>query len=163
MKQVLDQTVVKDLLSYNQQTGVFTWNVTLNGNAKKGEVAGCVTSKGYVNVSILGRQYKAHRVAWLYVYGAWPTGLIDHIDGKRSNNAILNLRDVTQKINSQNIKLHQKRNKSGFLGVVKNRSVWQAKIVANGERFYLGVFGTPEEAHSAYIQAKRALHQGNTL
>lgn len=106
----------------------------------------------------------AHRLAWLYVYGEWPQHGLDHINGVRLDNRISNLRDVPQTINLENQRKAKGLTKSGFLGVERTRGgKWAARIVANGKRYGLGVFATPEAAHSAYVTAKRKLHEGCTI
>lgn len=106
----------------------------------------------------------AHRLAWLYVYGEWPNGDIDHIDGDRLNNRIANLRDVSRRVNLENQRRPKACNKSGFLGVKTFRDQrFQARIQVRGVQLHLGTFDTPHEAHAAYVAAKRNLHQGCTL
>lgn len=126
-----------------------------------GTNAGCAV-RGRVVVRIEGVGYLAHRLAWKYCYGDWPKGIIDHIDGNALNNAITNLRDATYKINSQNQKVANRRNKVGLLGVSaqsRGRRGYRARI--DGK--YIGIFPTPEEAHAAYLEVKRKSHEGNTL
>ena len=126
-----------------------------------GDSAGCAI-RGRVVVRIEGVGYLAHRLAWKYCYGDWPKGIIDHIDGSALNNAITNLRDATYKVNGQNKKTATRRSKVGLLGVSPQsggRCGYRARIDGN----YIGLFATPEEAHEAYLQAKRKLHEGNTL
>ena len=110
------------------------------------------------------REYSAHRLAWLYVHGAWPTGQIDHINGDRGDNRISNLRDVTPALNTQNQRRAARSNKSsGLLGVTANRGRWLAQISIGGKSRNLGRYATPEEAHAVYVAAKRVLHAGCTL
>ena len=115
---------------------------------------------GYVVVFFNGKIYKAHRLIWAIVHGELPKGHIDHINGNRSDNRIQNLRVVTQQQNSHNQQNINKRNKSGFRGVCWNRksSKWQASISVNSKTIYIGVFSTPENAHLAYLDAKKVYH-----
>ena len=99
----------------------------------------------------------------MYVNGSWPIGEIDHVNGDRGDNRIANLRDVDHKTNSQNERRARAINTSGFLGVSKQGNKWQASIRHGGKQLYLGLFAAKEEAHSAYLAAKRLLHAGNTL
>lgn len=155
---------LRDAISYDPNTGELRWKRTVNGRwGKAGDLCGGLDAKGYRALALHGRQYKAHRVAWALHHGVWPTGLIDHIDHNRSNNAILNLRDATQAINSQNLSRAQTRNRSGLLGVYPHRKRWGARIMANGKRMFLGTFDSPDAAHVAYLVAKRQHHEGNTL
>jgi hypothetical protein len=156
----MDATELRRLLSYDPETGVFTWRVTEkrghNGNGfsiKSGTVAGS-TSQSYVRIGALGRNYLAHRLAFLYMTGEWPNGVVDHIDGNSQNNAWSNLRVANQSQNVANGKL-AKNNKSGFKGVYRHNQTgrYVALIHANGKKHHLGCFATPEEAHAAYMDA----------
>jgi len=111
-------------------------------------------------ISILGKLYCAHRLAWLYVHGKWPDRHIDHINGKPDDNRISNLRDVSVSVNMQNRTRAQSNNKSGLLGVSKVQNGWTATIGKNKKRIHLGTFPSPELASSVYIKAKRYLHEG---
>lgn len=102
----------------------------------------------------------AHRLAWLYMTGEWPRQEIDHIDGDRANNKWLNLRDVDHATNMQNRRVAQSNNVGGFLGV--SRRAESIHIAYVGTK-YIGSFRTPEEAHAAYVQRKRAAHDGCTI
>lgn len=129
-----------------------------------GRRVGCVVRDGYLKIHLDHQAVMGHRLAWLMVHGEWPKGQIDHIDGNKLNNAIANLRVVEPKINKQNRRAPQSNNKSGFLGVFPERGRWSASIGLGDKRCKrLGSFDTPEAAHSAYLSAKRRLHEGNTL
>lgn len=144
-----------EALSYDPQTGAFTWRST-------GKVAGFTAKDGYRQITLDYRRLPAHRLAWVYQHGAWPTGEIDHVNGKRADNRIANLREVTRRGNSHNIPPGgQRPNKSGFPGVVFHRASggrWRAQITVAGKSHYLGIYATPEEASAAYVAAKRRLH-----
>lgn len=150
------------LLDYDPATGHFTRKVGRQG-AGQGERAGCLRFGGYIQIGIDGRKYRAHRLAWLYVTGEWPKGEIDHINGDPADNRILNLRDVPNIVNQQNRSRPMKRNVTGFLGVSAWKGRYKAAIHAAGRDRHLGTFDTPEEAHAAYVGAKRVLHEGSTL
>ena len=114
----------------------------------------------------MAKRFSAHRLAWLYVTGDWPVGVIDHINGDRTDNRFENLRDVTQKTNSENLRGPQKRTASRFLGVHAQRrksTRFLAQIVTDGKLKHLGSFSTPEPAHEAYLAATRRLHEGCTI
>jgi hypothetical protein len=162
MKSTTAETL-RGLLDYEPETGVFRWQVTRGRLAKAGAVAGTVNSRGYIRIMVNGTTFMAHRLAWLHTYGAWPKQQIDHINGDRANNRIANLRDVSQSTNQQNQLRAQKNNTSGFLGVSwhKANKRWGAKIWANGQRLFLGLFDTADEAHAAYLAAKLQLHPGD--
>lgn len=157
---MITQEQLCDLLDYNDMTGDFTWKKSPSRNVKKNSVAGSVTKTGYMAIKVLGNSYLAHRLAWLYVYGKWPKENIDHVDTNRTNNAIANLREATAIENGQNRQRHQVNNATGLLGVfrLKDRKNWRAQIKVNRKQIYLGVFETAQEAHQAYLTAKRNMH-----
>lgn len=160
----IDSTLLKQLLKYDPETGVFTWINDMGRRVKAGKEAGCLHHKGYVQIRINGKSYLAHRLAWLYVYGEWPEYGIDHINGFKTENHISNLRQADQSQNSQNLK--RSRGSSGFLGVsidIDRKNRWKASIKLNGKTTHLGWFKSPEQAHEAYVAAKRAMHPFGTL
>ena len=92
--ETLTQEYLKSILDYDLDTGIFTWKINKAKRTKIGDIAGW-SYNGYREIEINDKKYKAHRLAWLYVYGEMPNKLIDHIDGNRSNNKISNLREAT--------------------------------------------------------------------
>lgn len=150
---------LKSQLSYDQETGLLTWNVTRN-RVKKGQPAGN-KHLGYIRVKLNGRNYAAHRLAWLFTTGEWPKNEIDHINGIRDDNRFCNLREATHSQNLQNC-VNRRGNKHGLRGIAKQTESnrWVAVITSNGIKHYLGTFRTPEEAHEAYLQAV-PIHHGN--
>lgn len=155
---------LRELLHYNPGTGEFTRLVQTCGRALVGDIAGTDHVRGYRRIRVENVSHMAHRLAWLHVHGEWPAGLIDHIDGNPGNNRIGNLRVVNSSLNQQNQrKAHSHNNKSGLLGVQANNNKWSANIRVNGKRIYLGTFPTAEEAHAAYLEAKRRMHATCTI
>jgi hypothetical protein len=149
---------VRQALKYDAGTGVFTWRIGRQG-AAAGSVAGCVDIYGYRIIGMDRRGYRAHRLAWLYAYGHWPTAEIDHIDGDRLNNRIANLREATRSENQRNVGV-TRSNTSGFKGVYwypRDRK-WQAKIMLGGKSKHLGLFDSPDLAHAAYCEAAGRIH-----
>ena len=147
-------------LHYDISTGLFTWAVSGRG-IKKGCIAGSITAEGYWQIKAGFQVYRAHRLAWFIVYGAWPDGEIDHINGDRKDNRIANLRVVDRAGNSQNRRVAHIDNKStGLLGSTWNKQhkCYQAKIQADKVRHHLGYFSNPLEAHKVYMEAKDHLH-----
>ncbi len=160
---MITQDRLRELLCYDQETGVFQWLVS-RGRARAGSIAGSADSYGYLQTKIFGRIYLNHRLAWLYAHGEWPDEQIDHINGCRYDNRLANLRKVSASINQQNQRKARLDNKSGFLGVGRIGKRWQARISYPGSKdTYLGLFDTPELAHAAYLEAKRRLHPGGTI
>jgi hypothetical protein len=151
---------LQELLSYDPETGIFTWLTQRQGGAKKGTASGGKKLNGYINIKLYGKDYLAHRLAWLYVYGELPESFLDHINEIKDDNKISNLRLATRQENYHNISKPQKNNKSGLLGVCRTNcgKKWRANICLNGKIKYLGVFNTAEEASEAYLKAKRELH-----
>lgn len=157
---MLTQELLKFLLHYDPETGIFTRIVqnTTGGSGWKHK-------DGYIYLCISGKTYSSHRIAWLYITGKFPTYDIDHINGIKHDNRFSNLRDVPTSLNMQNELRVRKNNQSGFMGVHfrKDRNKWIATIRINGKPKRLGSFATPEEAEAAYINGKRIFHEGFTL
>ncbi len=139
-------------LKYTPEDGKVWWVKHPRRLTANGKEAGNFRRDGYRKLKFYGKQYLAHRVAWLLHHGSWPVGDIDHIDGNPANNKLSNLRDVPHRINIQNRKAATSKNKTGFLGVVKRRNKFAAHIHRNGKQIYLGLFLTAELAHQAYKQ-----------
>lgn len=154
---------LRTMLAYNKDTGIFTWITRPAKAVHIGDVAGSPDKFGYVTIGFKKKVYKAHRLAWLYSYGIWPDGLIDHINGRKDDNRLCNLRVVAADGNSQNVRRPNRRNKSGFLGVIWFQNKWRASITINYKTHWLGDYSTPEEAHAAYLKAKREHHQACTV
>lgn len=147
---------VRELLDYNPDTGDFHWKPRPAGHKRK---------SGYVSIHIDGCEIKAHQLAWFLTTGEWPETLIDHINGDPSDNRISNLRDGTAKLNAENMRRAAARSRSKLLGVTwhEKNAKWQAEISVSGKKHYLGTYDTPEEAHQAYLEAKRRMHEGCTI
>ena len=155
---MIDARQLRELVHYAPDTGAFTWAKT-RPRCRKGAAAGCRTPYGYVVVRVGGGLYMAHRLAWLYQTGAWPNAFIDHIDGDRGNNQFTNLRQATVAENAQNTKKAHRDSKTGFLGVTQRRDgKYVASISTQGKTIFLGAHVTPEDAHAAYLSAKRKMH-----
>ena len=152
---LLTQQQLKKFIDYNSQTGLFTWKVNRGGATKKNNIAGCVASDKYIVLTLFEKQYKAHRLAWLYVYGVFPSGNIDHINGNKQDNRIDNLRDVSHAKNSQNLSL-DKRNKSGKTGVCWHivSKKWIVNISVNKKAIHLGYFISLEDAIKKRLEAE---------
>lgn len=149
----ITQAKLKDVVDYDPETGVFTWKVRLSSRVKVGQRAGSAHGGGYIEIGIFNRNYLAHRLAWLYVYGELPRK-VDHEDGDKTNNRIRNLRKCSSTQNMANRKVSSS-SKSGLKGVSwsKSNRKWVAFIQVGGKTTYLGGFDTPELAHAAYCKA----------
>ena len=163
------QQELQTKFSYNPETGVFALRKT-RGKRQAGDEPGGLSPQGYRQISINGRTYGAHKLAWLYVYGVWHSGDIDHINHKRDDNRICNLRDVDRSLNLLNVR-PDKAGSSGHRGVClishKKRGAkrWRAYIGAAGKNQHLGNFYTIEEAIAARTQAlaKRIAPQPSSI
>ena len=157
MRSDLTQERLQFLLSYDPETGEFKFLVS-RGGRMSGSVAGYIQRDGYSKIRIDNYGHVAHRLAWLYVTGAFPTGELDHINGVRSDNRFSNLRDVSHTENQRNCGLAS-NNTSGYRGVCFHKQMqrWMARVHVNDKKIYLGLFDTPEDAHAAYAIAAAEL------
>lgn len=148
---------LKQALDYDPAPGVFRWKIRGQGRKPPiGSVAGHTSAYGYWIIGIDGQAYKAHHLAWYYVYGAWPAGEMDHRDGVKHNNSIDNLRLATQSQNNAN-RPRYRNNKSGFKGAHFQNGKWRSHIRLNRRSMYIGSYDTPEEAHAAYVAKAKEL------
>jgi hypothetical protein len=157
---ILTQERLKELLRYDPDTGIFTNLVSRQGlRAGAGSVAGTKNNLGYIVIQIEGKKVHAHRLAWFYVHGVWPTKQIDHINRKRDDNRLVNLRDVTASENIHNSS-HRSISVSGVRNVVwhKRNKKWQAQIMVNNEYKYLGLYDDLAEAQQVAERASQAFH-----
>lgn len=154
----LTQSELQETLSYDPETGLFHWKKPRK-KVVVGAVAGTTDKNGYRVIKLQQRLYFAHRLAWLYVYGRWPDGLIDHRDHDPGNNRISNLRECNNSQNQQNRRGADRTSKTGVLGVSPQVNMFIATICAEGRQIYLGHFQTVEEASFAYQEAKKAYHR----
>ena len=153
---MIDHTELLRTLDYTPETGEFRWRA---GQHYVGRVAGSKAKSGYVAIQIHGQLYYAHRLAWMYVTGAWPKADIDHINGDRSDNRLSNLREASRSQNNANQKLGG-RNSSGYRGVSFHKASrkWNAQIHHNSRRIHLGLFESAEAAHTAYLSAASTIY-----
>lgn len=149
-----------EVLDYNPLTGIFTWKINTGKKQLAGKQAGTIDPKGYVAISIDGEKFRGHRLAWFYVYGVWPTKIIDHENGKHADNRVKNLRDIAQKGNTENRHKVRSDNKLQIQGVRFREDIgkYKARIRVNGVEEHIGYFDTPEQAREAYLIKKRQVH-----
>ena len=143
----MTQEQLKQHVTYDSTTGLF---IRLKYKAGKGFEH--INDQGYIIAFLEGTKYRAHHLAWLYVYGVLPKGQIDHINGNRTDNRIKNLREVTNQDNSKNSKLYS-TNKTGYVGVGLLNGKYRAFITINYKSYHLGMFDTLEEAIAARATA----------
>lgn len=154
---------LREFLNYDPETGALFWrerpasskadrifNATHAGNRAYEE-----QHRGYTRISLMGKRYKTHRVAWALHYGEWPEDQIDHINGVRSDNRIKNLRPATNRQNAMNMK-RPDTNMSGVMGVNwdKTKRKWVASICVEGKRICLGHFDLFADAVSVRKEAE---------
>lgn len=161
---MITQELLKSLLHYDPETGIFKWAAARPWIVVGREV-GSVGRRGHVQINIYRKAYKAHRLAWLYMYGESPTKDLDHINGIKTDNRIANLREATRSENMQNVYAPCGNSKSGIRGVMwyKQTHKWHAQLSLNDKKIHIGFFNTKEEARDAYIAAKKRLHPFSTL
>jgi len=145
---------LQELLHYDPATGVFTRSEAALKRYRTKRPLGTIDDKGYLRIKIDGRSYRAQRLAWLWMTGAWPVADIDHRDLNRANNCWENLREATDSQNKANMRARSD-NKSGFKGVSwdKAKQKWIAQIEHYGKGIKLGRFDCRAAAHFAYIIA----------
>lgn len=143
---------LRELLTYDCETGDIKWKVRRSGSRGIGAIAGHACQDGYVRIEIENRSYLAHRVAWAIHFGRWPAAYLDHIDGKRDNNAIHNLREATA---TENRRYRASRNSTGFRGVSRRGKRFVASITVDGRTIHLGSFRLAEAAYEEYCHAAR--------
>ncbi len=160
---------LRELLTYDPATGTFRWKVRRSRGALAGAVAGQLNA-GYRYIRIDQRAYAAHRLAFLYMTSAWPGPQVDHINGAKDDNRWCNLRSAHAGLNNQNRRGPTSLSTSGYLGVCIDRTAlrnghkpYLATIGVAGRSHRLGHYATPEEAHAAYLGAKRRLHEFGTI
>lgn len=148
---LITQSDLKELLNYDCKTGIFTWSKNRRGVIVN-KPLGTDNGYGYLRITVLGKSYYAHRLAWLYVHGEMPKEQIDHINCNKSDNRICNLREVTAKENQHYKKNAQKNSKSKVLGVSwhSKANKWQVHFMNK----YVGIFNSIQDATIAYKKAK---------
>lgn len=155
----LTQSRLLEVVSYSQETGLFTRKIRTCNKVKVGDMPNCLNSEGYIHFRVYGQLHKAHRLAWLAVTGRPPVGQIDHINGDRKDNRFCNLREVTNSQNQQNRRNARKDNKSStHMGVGHYKGKWRSRIQIDKKSVWLGLFDTEADAVEAYKKAKSEMH-----
>jgi len=151
---------LREVLSYNPATGEWMWLVGLARRAAAGTIAGCRNRDGYWLIGVDCQLYLAHRLAWLWMTGTWPTEQIDHIDMDKSNNKWDNIRIATPSQNGANVQART-NNTSGSKGICidKRRHTYNARIMKKGKRHHLGSYIDLSSAIQAYRIAATELFE----
>jgi hypothetical protein len=162
----LDHAKLVEHVGYDEETGKLFWK--LKGKKRTpGKELGSKHCNGYRRAGIFGMEFLLHRLVWFYIYGAWPKGDIDHINGVKTDNRKCNLRDIAHQFNAQNRRKPQIKNSSGYLGVSRcshGSSKFRARIrLPEGGEYLIGTFDSPKDAHEAYLEVKRKIHEGCTI
>ena len=158
---MLTQAYLKTLLNYNADTGIFTW--LASGKGREASLrAGRKNTKDYIRITIEGVVYSAHRLAWLYMTGDWPSVQIDHKNLIKSDNRWSNIRLATKAQNQLNKTKISKKCASPYKGVTQYKNAsgkcWKAECRLNGKKIYLGSFYSEEDAAVAYNQYASNIH-----
>lgn len=154
---MITQEYLKSILNYDPETGIFTNKVFRAPHGVKGASTGSKDTYGHLQIKIKGKLYRAHRLAWLYVYGSHPEGEIDHKNRIKDDNRIINLRECDARDNRRNTEV-RKRNRLGVKGVDLRGRRYRAQIDTGKKKIHLGLFNTLEEAKLAYNEAAKKYH-----
>lgn len=170
-------TLLRLLLDYNPETGKLFWkprkpwmfrpanrrtadHICANWNSKYAgaEAYTSTNNSGYRQGGFLGYRILSHKVIWAIINGRYPDGDIDHINGDRADNRIVNLRSVSRQENLRN-QCRRIDNKSGYVGVhwSIDEQVWVAQVCVNGRPIHLGRYSDLEHAVVARKAADRVL------
>lgn len=155
---------LKELLEFydtylvvNPETGKFYWKPR-NQNLFKSRAAylgwntqyagtEAITSlnKGYLRSQICSRHHYGHRIMWITQKREIPI-FVDHENGITTDNKLLNLQNVTPKINGMNKKIPI-NNSSGLIGIKQLKSgKWKSRIKIDGKDINLGLYDDIEDA-----------------
>lgn len=150
---------VRSLIKYDPETGSLSWLIR-RGSAQAGKAINTMSTDGYIVVGINRKRYQAHRVAWAIHHGDWPNSDIDHINGNRADNRIVNLRLCDDSQNQCNVSKKSGSFTSSYKGVGfhKGSKKWRARIRMRNKRVELGYFDTQEQAYAAYCEASKNYH-----
>jgi hypothetical protein len=159
---------VCNLVRYDSETGLL-YRTAFTPGTRRGRDLGEIKCKpnanGYFVIHVAGKRVYAHRLAWLLHYGCWPNASLDHINGNKADNRILNLRICDAATNQQNIRAAKSGSMTGLLGVSmdKESGKFMAQITHNRKNIHLGRFESADLAHAAYLGAKRAIHKACSI
>lgn len=164
----LTQDVVRELFTYDPTAGGLYWRGWTGrwgATQGAGRRFGSIGPRGYRAGGIRSHTVKEHRLVWLYIHGAWPVGVIDHINGDKSDNRVENLRDVPQAVNTQNRKGAGRLSNTGVLGVTQYKPGRYGAYASlgSGAIWLGGGHSTAEAAEEVRLAFVREHYEGNTL
>jgi hypothetical protein len=150
-----------ELFDYDKSTGLFTRKVSVRKD-RIGTIAGAANGFGHIQIRVDGTLFMAHRLAWMWMYGEWPSTNIDHVNGIPNDNRISNLRLATPKENQENVKLRIDSS-TGCRGVNWNKAErkWVSRVQHYKERIVVGKFDSLFEAVCAVKSARNSLYTHN--
>lgn len=154
-RQPLTQARLKEVLHYDPETGCWTRLVAFH-RRRLGPGAGSIFDSGYRYVRLDGKAYRSARLAWFYMHGEWPVGMMDHLNGDRDDDRLINLRVVSVRENTQNKRIHREGRLYGC-SFHKPLQKWKAAIQVDKVVKHLGYFATEREAHECYLAAVASL------
>lgn len=140
----MTQTLLKEIINYNPQTGLFTWKIDLSSRKREGRLSSNSLEKGYPKITIFTKTYFAHHLVFLYMKGTIPNE-VDHVNHIRDDNRWCNLRSVSRKENTRNASM-RKDNKSGVTGVTWHKATQKWAVQIGKEGRWLGVYSDIDEA-----------------
>lgn len=161
MESELNLQNIKDYLSYDPETGIFMWIKRRNGINNINIPLTCKNASGYIMIKYNYNQYFAHRLAWWWIHGEFPKVQLDHINGIRYDNRLINLRQATIRQNARN-RPRARRNHEPCIYFRKDRSKrcpWTVSVRNNGILIHVGQFKTKEQA----IKARNKYDKDNNL
>ena len=156
---MITQAMLKAVAIYDPNTGLFTRRVNAS-KAKAGTVMNHSRKDGYQTISLFGEKQLAHRMAWLYVHGTYPTNDLDHIDGNPTNNSFSNLREATRTENLQNMR-HPRKNRSSPVNGVKwskKRGKYCVQVVVDRKSYWGGYHESLDDAIEVLLELKEKHH-----
>ncbi len=150
---IYDYEELNKYIRYEPDLGLLYWKILRKyPNKVKGNLAGYVSSTGYLHIEFKGHIYMGHVIGWVLTYKNRTANLIDHINGNKSDNRLCNLREVTVRENGQN-RVEHRNGKLVGTQYRKRSNTWESWIEIAKKRFYLGNYKTELEAHKAYMKA----------
>jgi hypothetical protein len=152
---------LKRMFTYEPSTGVLRWNyreeMTGQWNGRfAGQIAGSREPGGYTKVTINDVNYQAHRIIWMLCNAFMPAGMeIDHINGKKSDNRIANLRLATTSQNQCNRKADSNRKLPK--NIYRHKTKFRHEININGVRYASRAISTLEEAVEQAVKVEKLI------